>query len=85
MCFLTQAFRYRGKANYRDSVYLSYGADRTAELVQFIADLAFVAERFTRMAAHVVAKRTERGTWPDFVADINANARFAVPVDLTPV
>jgi hypothetical protein len=82
VCFLTQAFRYRGKANYRDSIYLSYGADRSAEVTQLMADLALVAERFTRMACHYVAKRTERGTWGDFVADVAANSRFAVPVNL---
>jgi len=30
--FLVQAFRYRGKAHYRDSVFLSYGDSRSEEL-----------------------------------------------------
>ncbi|MBU0558198.1 MAG: hypothetical protein KKG93_01210, partial [Bacteroidetes bacterium] len=34
--FLTQAFRYRGKANYRDSIYLSYGENNSATISQFI-------------------------------------------------
>jgi hypothetical protein len=85
VCFLTQAFRYRGKANYRDSIYLSYGSDRTPAVAQFIDDLAIVAERFTRMACHYVAKRTQKGTWADFVADVTANARFVIPVELSKV
>ena len=34
--FLTQSFRYRGKANYRDSIYLSYGEDNSKLLNNFL-------------------------------------------------
>ncbi|MDO9023019.1 hypothetical protein [Zwartia sp.] len=80
--FLVQAFRYRGKANYRDSIYLSYGADRTGRITSFVSDLSTVAERFLTMAAHYVARRTERGTWQQFVADMDENLRFESPIDL---
>lgn len=80
--FLVQAFRYRGKANYRDSIYLSYGADRTETISLFVSDLSRVAERFLAMAAHYVARRTERGTWQQFVDDMDQNLRFQAPIDL---
>lgn len=80
--FLVQAFRYRGKANYRDSIYLSYGADRTETITSFVSDLSTVAGRFLAMAAHYVARRTERGTWQQFAEDMDQNLRFQVPIDL---
>lgn len=82
MNFLVQAFRYRGKANYRDSIYLSYGADRTGTITSFVSDLSIVAERFLTMAARYVARRVERGTWQQFAADMDENLRFETPIDL---
>ena len=63
--FLVQAFRYRGKANYRDSVFLSYGDDRSEELKQFILDLDTVA-----------TARVHKADWDEFVADLESNLRF---------
>lgn len=80
--FLVQAYRYRGKANYRDSIYLSYGADRTGTITSFVSDLSIVAEHFLTMAAHYVARRAERGTWQQFAADMDENLRFETPIDL---
>ena len=70
--FLNQAFRYRGKANYRDSIYLSYGANRKAKLKTFVQDLEKVAQNFTRMACAYIARRVEKGTWDLFVQDLEA-------------
>lgn len=74
--FLTQAFRYRGKANYRDSIYLSYGANRKATLKTFVQDLENVAQNFTRMACAYIARRVEKGTWDLFVQDLEGNAQI---------
>lgn len=83
--FLVQAFRYRGKANYRDSIYLSYGADNSDTVTEFVTDLGIVATKFVAMACHYVAKRTEKGTWQSFVADLDANSRFTPVVDLSEI
>lgn len=83
--YLVQAFRYRGKAHYRDSIYLSYGVDQTQVLGTFIGDLRVVAERFLTMASFYVARRVEKGTWQDFVADINESLNFHIPIDLSPI
>jgi hypothetical protein len=48
--FLHVAFRYRGKSNYRDAIFLSYGAQRLEVGRPFIADLAYTA-RFTTICA----------------------------------
>jgi hypothetical protein len=80
--FLSQAFRYRGKANYRDAIYLSYGANNAASVGTLNADLAVSATAFVRMAAHYVSRRVEAGTWADYAADVMAQARFTPPFDL---
>ncbi|WP_036302937.1 hypothetical protein [Methylotenera sp. L2L1] len=81
--FLYEAFRYRGKANYRDAIYLSYGLDYTQALTQFTEDLASVSSAYVNMAAHYISRRVARGNWENFADDIIANARFPLPIDLT--
>lgn len=79
---LSQAFRYRGKANYRDAIYLSYGANNVASVATLNTDLSQSAMAFVRMAAHYVSRRVEAGTWTDYAADVMAQARFTPPFDL---
>jgi hypothetical protein len=80
--FLSQAFRYRGKANYRDAIYLSYGANNATSVATLNADLAASALAFVRMAAHYVLRRVEAGTWTSYAADVMLQARFTPPFDL---
>lgn len=81
--FVAQAFRYRGKANYRDSVYLSYGNDYGAALNRFAEDLESVANAFVRIASAYLRVRVEDGVWPQFVTDLRQNLR--VSCDLSAV
>ena len=74
--FLVQAFRYRGKANYRDSVFLSYGDDRSEELNQFVLDLDTVATAFLKMASTYAKARVHKADWDNFVEDLESNLRF---------
>lgn len=80
--FLVQAFRYRGKANYRDAIYLSYGRDNTERLLQFIADLSAVSGAFSLMAAHYISRRVVRADWAELVEDLNEYAKFGLPFEL---
>lgn len=80
--FLTQAFRYRGKANYRDSIYLSYGDNREEEIEVFINDLENIASKFLQMASFYVSKRVERGTWTEFIDDIDQNSQLTIDVGI---
>jgi hypothetical protein len=79
--FLVQAFRYLGKANYRDSIYLSYGDNRSEALSQLVNDLKTVANAFTRMAAIYVSRRVVAASWQSFSEDLTAHARFTLPFD----
>lgn len=76
--YLIQAFRYRGKANYRDSIFLSYGSDNSEKIKTFLQDLEKVSRTFQRMAAFYLSRRVEKGTWSDFIADLNANSRLSL-------
>ena len=76
--FLIQAFRYRGKANYRDSIFLSYG-DNNADIIEaFIEDLFDVSLNFIRTATHYCSRRVERGSWDLFIADVDKNTRLSI-------
>ena len=77
--FLIQSFRYRGKANYRDAIYLSYGADNKKSLKQFTEDLAEVAGAFVFMASYYVSKRTNKIAWSEFAEDAVKHAQFELP------
>lgn len=80
--FLVQAYRFRGKANYRDSLFLSYGDDRSSRLVEFCQDLFTVAKAFMRMAALYLSRRVERGTWERFVDDFENNSQLSLEVNI---
>ena len=80
--FLTQAIRYRGKANYRDSIYLAYGDNMEERIETFINDLERVSSKFLRMASYYVSRRVERGTWSEFVSDLDQNTRFSIGKDI---
>ena len=80
--FLIQAFRYRGKANYRDSIYLSYGDNRKKEIEILINDLENIALKFLKMASFYVSKRVEQGTWDEFVEDIEQNSLLTIDVGI---
>jgi len=76
--FLIQAFRYRGKANYRDSIFLSYGYDNTEKIEAFVEDLQIVSHAFQCMAACYLSRRVERGTWTEFIDDLGKNTRLSL-------
>lgn len=83
--FLIQAFRFRGKANYRDAIYLSYGLDYSEALKQLIEDLGEVAGAFVLMAAYYASKRVAKDSWAEFCKDITKNAKFELPLDLNKI
>ncbi|MCX7085835.1 MAG: hypothetical protein NTY69_09900 [Methylococcales bacterium] len=80
--FLSQAFRYRGKANYRDTIYLSYGDNRTDEIHQFITDLQSVSGAFSLMAAHYLSNRLSDEDWRAFSADANKYVKYSLHYNL---
>ncbi len=78
--YLIQAFRYRGKANYRDSIFLSYGYNNSEKIEIFISDLEKVSFAFQRMASFYLSRRVEKHTWKEFVSDLKENTRLSLDV-----
>lgn len=79
--YLIQAFRFRGKANYRDSIFLSYGPDQEETISHFVEDLLTASKGFIRSAAYYSSKRVEKGAWEEFINDIDENSRLSIGVD----
>jgi hypothetical protein len=57
--FLHQAFRYRGKAKYRDALCLGYGTEYTATLEKLLRDMYTVLLAFVRASSHYCSRRVE--------------------------
>jgi len=74
--FLHEAFRYRGKANYRDSIYLTYGNDYSNEIRQLCKDLKQVSFYFQRMASTYIEKRIGKSDWSFFINDLCENTKL---------
>lgn len=69
--FLHQAFRARGKANYRDALYVGYGDAERSACEQFLEDLRETLKAFFLCAGTFCKRRVQRGTWEEFVNDID--------------
>lgn len=73
--FMHCAFRYRGKANYRDALYLAYGAKDPTNAARFVEDLAFVAEAIVLLALLVLEATHGKFILDDFRNDLSASLR----------
>lgn len=77
VCFLHQAIRYRGKANYRDALFLAYGAGTEAVLKEFLEDQVVVLRAFLSMAGAFAAKHLGAELWREFLTDVEAKRAFS--------
>ncbi len=76
--FLHQAIRYRGKANYREALFLGYGATTERRLTAYVDDLATVLCGFVAMSGAFCAKRLGRAVWNEFVTDLEKHRAFTL-------
>jgi len=76
--FLHQAFRYRGKVNYRDFLFLTYGEDNTSAIIQLMEDLKTVSEAFQQMSAGYIKAKINKDSWNLFYNDLTENSRLSV-------
>src|SRR3546814_17377278 len=73
IAFLQQASRYRGKANYRDAIFLAYGKTVAPRLDGLVDDLPVVLEGFTAMAEGYCSLRIGKANWGPFLQDLEEN------------
>jgi hypothetical protein len=78
ICFLHQASRYRGKANYREALFLGYGSGTEKLLSNYVDDLATVLRAFVLMAGAFIARRVGDGLWGEFAQDVEKNRSFSL-------
>lgn len=74
--FVHQASRYRGKANYREALFLAYGTSTESGLTGFIEDMHAVLSSFLAMAGAFACRKLGNQLWLDFVADVDAKKAF---------
>lgn len=75
VAFMHCAFRYRGKANYRDGIYLTYGKASAYETKAFLEDMGAVSQ-FAFIAALALAYRSPLNPEVDkFLEDIDKNLK----------
>ena len=74
--FVHQAARYRGKANYREALFLAYGSGTEAILSGYVEDMHAVLEAFLAMAGAFARRKLGKGLWAEFVADVDAKKAF---------
>ena len=78
IAFLHQASRYRGKANYRDAIYLAYGTSVPTQLSGFVDDMLVVLKAFAAMAGAYCSLRVGKTAWTDFVDDLQRKKAISV-------
>ncbi|WP_019594113.1 hypothetical protein [Thioalkalivibrio sp. ALM2T] len=78
LCFIHLAYRYRGKANYREALFLAYGRDTETTLADFAADMSAVLRAFLTMAGAFSKRRLGASLWSDFVKDVDTNKAFTL-------
>jgi hypothetical protein len=76
MGFLHQASRYRGKANYREALFLAYGSSTETILGGFVSNQAAVLRAFLAMAGAFAARKLGKELWAQFLADVDRNRAF---------
>lgn len=76
--FLHQAFRYRGKANYREALFLGYGDYVETSLSNYLDDLTIVLRGFVAMSGAFACKRLGLSIWNEFVDDLDNHRSFQV-------
>jgi len=69
------AFRYRGKANYRDALYLSYGQQSPAVAARFVEDLRVSAQAFAVLALIVIRRTRGQQVATDLCSDLSVSLR----------
>lgn len=79
--FMHQAFRYRGKVNYRDSLFLTYGEDKTDEIEILLEDLIIVSEGFQKMCVGFIKAKLNKDSWSVFFDDLKRNNRLSANLD----
>lgn len=67
--FMHCAFRFRGKANYRDGIFMTYGSNGRAEVNRFVKGLAATSQFMFLTSVAFVSRRCPRSLVEGFASD----------------
>ncbi|CAN5125818.1 hypothetical protein BH09PSE2_BH09PSE2_18920 [soil metagenome] len=76
--FMHQAMRYRGKANYREALFLAYGANTSASMSGFAESQESALRAFLIMAGAYCSRKLGSDIWDEFVKDVETNHAFTL-------
>ena len=76
--FLHQAYRYRGKANYREALFLGYGDRVERNIEDYVENMTKVLHAFVAMAGAYASQRLGPDLWNAFVEDVDARRAFSL-------
>ncbi len=76
--FLHQAYRFRGKANYREALYLAHGAHVETAISGLVTDMADILEAFLSMAGAFAFKRLGSDLTKAFLEDLDHHRSFSL-------
>ncbi len=79
--FVHQAARYRGKANYREALFLAYELGTETSLSGYVEDMHAVLKAFLAMAGAFARRKLGEDLWSDFVTDVDAKKAFTTRAD----
>lgn len=74
--FVHQATRYRGKANYREALFLAYGSSTETTLSGYVDDMHAVLKAFLAMAGAFARRKLGESLWSEFIKDVDAKRAF---------
>lgn len=78
VAFVHQAIRYRGKANYREALYLAHGKSVEPTVKRLVPDMCTVLEAFLQMAGGFVFRRLGEELAHGFLDDIEKHHAFSL-------
>lgn len=76
--FAHQAIRFRGKANYREALYLAHGRTVESVVSEFTSDMADVLEAFAALAGAYCFRRLGTKLCNEFLTDLDRNRSFSI-------
>jgi len=77
--FLHQASRYRGKANYREALFLGCGSSVETMLANYVDDLAAVLDAFVCAAGVFCSRKMGKIAWEEFLSELEEKRSFSLP------
>ena len=73
-----QAYRYRGKANSREALFLAYGPQAKTILAGYLDDQQRVLSSFVAMAGAFAAAKLPVEVWTEFLDDVDKRRAFSL-------